>query len=71
MSILPLPPQQKNNFFFSFFQRMILSLKRLLHEELFETSFPIKKVLFIFVIRSPLPFKRDLVPRNGFSLFSL
>ncbi len=70
-------PLQKNayvntlKFFFSIFsRRMLLSSKKLWYEKIFETSFPIKKVIFIFVVRRPLRFKRDLAPKNGFSLFS-
>ncbi len=62
------PPPQKN-FFSLFSQRMILSLKKLLYEELFETSFPKRKVIFIFVIRRPFPFKKDFAPRKSFSPF--
>ncbi len=33
--------------------------------------FPLKKVIFIFVAGRPLPFERDLGPRNsGFAVFS-
>ncbi len=64
----PPPPRQK--FFFSLFsQRMILSSKKLLYEEQFETSFLLKKVIFIFVIRCPLPFKTDFAHENSFSPF--
>ncbi len=44
----------------------LLFSKKLLNEKIFETSFPIKKVIFIFVVRRLLPFKRDSAPRNGF-----
>ncbi len=39
-------------------------------KEYSEPHFPLKKVVFIFLARRPLPFKRDLRPRNGFPLFS-
>ncbi len=53
-----------------FSPKMLLSLKKLLDEKIFKISFSIKKVIFIFVARHPLPFKRDLDPRNGFLLRS-
>ncbi len=55
--------------FFPFSPKMLLFLKKLFHEKIFKTLFPIKKVIFIFVARCPLPFKRDLGPRNGFLPF--
>ncbi len=62
--------KKKKNVFPLFSQRMILSSKKRLYEELFETSIPIKMVIFIFVIRRPLPFKRHLDLRNSFPPFS-
>ncbi len=56
-------------FFSPFSPKMLLFSKKLLNEKIFKTSFPIKKVIFIFVSRRPIPFKRDLAPRNGFLLF--
>ncbi len=43
--------------------------KKLLDEKIFKDSFPTKKVIFIFVARHHLPFKRDLAPGNGFCHF--
>ncbi len=65
----------KNNhvpqkFFPPFSPKMLLFLKKLLDEKIFKTSFSIKKVIFIFVARCPLPFKRDLDLINGFLSFS-
>ncbi len=53
-----------------FLQKYCFFRKKLLEEEILKTSFPIKKVIFIFVARRPLPFKRDLVPQNSFLPFS-
>ncbi len=50
--------------FLLFFQKMLFSSKKLLDEKIFQTTFPMKKVIFIFITRRPLSFKRDLVPRN-------
>ncbi len=56
---------------FPHFLRKCCSLrKKLLDEKIFESSFPIKKVIFIFVVKCPLPFERDFGPRNNFSVFS-
>ncbi len=44
--------------------------KKLLDEKIFKTTFSIKKVKLIFVTRRPLPFKKDLAPKNSFLLFS-
>ncbi len=56
--------------FFSFSPKMLLFLKKLFDEKLFKTAFPIKRIIFIFVARHLLLFKRDLDPRNGFLLLS-
>ncbi len=59
------PPK---NFFFRYFLReWYCYWKNYYYEELIETLFPIKKVIFIFVIRRP--FKRDLAPRKFFAVF--
>ncbi len=50
--------------------RILLCSEKLLDEKIFKASFPIKKIAFIFVAKHPLPFKRDLAPRNDFSPFS-
>ncbi len=50
---------------------MLFFSEKLLNEKIFKTSFPIKKVISIFVAGRPLSFKRDLGPRNcGFAIFS-
>ncbi len=54
----PLPP------------KIMLFSKKLLNDKIFETSFPIKKFIFILVARRLISFKRDLGPRNGFLAFS-
>ncbi len=64
---VPLPPKK---FFFHFLQKYCFLQKKLLDEKIFKTSFPIKKVVFIFVAKRPLCFKRDLDSRNGFLAFS-
>ncbi len=67
---VPLHPPKKKISLLS--QRMILSSKKLLYEKVFETSFPIKKVIFIFVIRHPLPFpsRRTWPQKQFFAIFS-
>ncbi len=45
--------------FLPFSRKMLLSSKKLLDEKIFKTSFPIKKVIFIFVARPSLSFKRE------------
>ncbi len=49
----------------SFFEKIVKEMKKYS-----KPYFPVKKVIFIFLARRPLPFKRDLGPWNGFSLFS-
>ncbi len=44
--------------------------EKVLNDKIFETSFPIKKVIFILVARCLLSFKSDFGPRNGFLSFS-
>ncbi len=57
--------------FFSIFNKNVVFSEKLLNEKIFQTSFPIKKIIFIFVAERPLPFKRDLGRRNcGFAIFS-
>ncbi len=58
------------NNFSRFSLKIQLFSKKLLNEKILKTSFPIKKVIFIFVARRLLPFKRDLGPKNGFLAFS-
>ncbi len=43
------------NLFSTFSPNMLLFLKKLLDEKIFKTLFPIKKVIFIFVVRRPFP----------------
>ncbi len=50
--------------------KILLFSKKFLNDKIFETSFPIKKFIFILVARRLLSFKRDLGPRNGFDVFS-
>ncbi len=50
--------------------KILLFSKKLLNDKIFETSFLIKKVIFILVARRLLSFKRDSSPRNGFLAFS-
>ncbi len=57
------------NFCPPFPPKILLFSKKLLNENILKTLFPIKKVIFIFVAKSFLPFKRDLVPGNGFCHF--
>ncbi len=57
-------------FFLHFLKKVCFFLKKLLNEKIFKISFVIKKVVFIFVVKHPLPFKRNLGPRNGFLRFS-
>ncbi len=58
-------------FFPLFSPKTLLFLEKLLNEKIFKTSFPIKKVIFIFVAGCPLPFKRDVGSRNcSFEIFS-
>ncbi len=52
--------------FFPLSPKILLFSKKLLNDKIFETSFPIKKFIFILVSRRLLSFKRDLGPRNGF-----
>ncbi len=56
--------------FSPFSPKMLLSSKKLLNEKIFKPPFPIKKVIFIFVARRVLPFKRDSDPRHSFLSFS-
>ncbi len=49
---------------------MLLFSKKLLDEKIFKTSFPIKKIIFIFVARHLFPSKETWPPRNGFLPFS-
>ncbi len=49
----------------------MFSLKKLLHEKIFKTSFPIRKVISVFVAKHSLPFKMDLAPKYSFFLFSV
>ncbi len=58
------------NIFFPIFFKNVAFSKKLVGEKIFKISFPIEKVIFIFVARNSLPFKRDLAPRNGFLPFS-
>ncbi len=53
--------------FFVNSSKNVAFFEKLLDEKIFKISFPIKKVIFIFAVKHPLPFKRDLAPRNGFS----
>ncbi len=57
------------NFFLWFSPKMLLFSKKLLNGKIFKTSFPIKKVIFIFAAWRPVPFKKELGPRNGFLPF--
>ncbi len=36
----------------------------------FDTRFPLKKVIFIFLVRRPVPSKKVMHPKNNFSLLS-
>ncbi len=54
--------------FFHIFSENVAFSKKLLDKKIFDTSFPIKKVIFIFIASLPLPYKRDLAPRNGYSV---
>ncbi len=56
--------------FSPFSPKILLFSKKLLNDEIFETSFPIKKVILVLVARRLLSFKRDLGPRNSFLAFS-
>ncbi len=58
------------NFFTHFLRKCGFFQKKLLNIKMFNTSFPIKKVIFIFVARRSLLFKRNFGPRNGFLPFS-
>ncbi len=58
------------NFFYPFSPKMLLFSKKLLNEKIFKTSFPIKKIIFIFIAGRVLPFKRDLGPKSSFLPFS-
>ncbi len=49
---------------------MLLSLKKLLNEKIFKTSFPMKKAIIHFPRQTPLPlFKRYLAPKTVFCPF--
>ncbi len=50
--------------------KILFFSKKLLSDKIFETSFLIKRFIFILVARRLLSFKRDLGPRNGFLAFS-
>ncbi len=56
-------------FFPNFPLKMLFFSKKLLDEKIFETSFLIKTIIFIFVTKRPLPFKRNLASRNCFLPF--
>ncbi len=58
------------NSFYPFPPKVLLFSKKWSKEKIFKTSFVIKKVIFIFVARHLLPFKRDLALRNSFWPFS-
>ncbi len=67
---MPLPPTHQKKNFALFFQRMILLSKKLLHEELIETSFPIKKGYIHFRHQTPLS-QEGLGPQKQFfAIFS-
>ncbi len=55
-----------SNIFLPSFRKMLISLKKLFYEKIFKPAFPTKKLVFIFVVRHPLPFERDLGPQNRF-----
>ncbi len=57
------------NFFPHFLQKYCF-FKTIVIWKNIQTSFPIKKIVFIFVVKRLLFFKRDLRPRNGFLAFS-
>ncbi len=56
-------------FFRHFFRKLLFSSKKLLDEKIFKTSFPIKKVIFIFVARCPLLSKGTWLPKIVFHSF--
>ncbi len=58
------------NFFPRFPPKMLLFSKKLLNEKIFKTSFSLKKVIFIFIARHPLPLKETRPPGNSFLPFS-
>ncbi len=58
------------NLFSLFSPKMLLFLEKLLDEKIFKTLFLIKKVIFVFIAKYPLRFKRDSGPKNGFLPFS-
>ncbi len=50
----------------------VVFFEKLLNEKILKTSFSIKKkIIFIFVARHPLRFKRELDDKNSFSHLSL
>ncbi len=61
---VPLPPKKK--IFLLFSQKMILSLKKLLYAELFETSFPIKKGYIHFRHQTLPSLQQGLGPQKQF-----
>ncbi len=56
--------------FFPIFSKNIAFFEKMLNDKIFETSLPIKNVIFILVARRLLSFKRDMGLRNGFLAFS-
>ncbi len=56
--------------FFAIFSENITFYKKIVRWKNIQNLISHKKIIFIFVARRPLPFKRDLAPRNNFSPFS-
>ncbi len=66
-------PSKKLSFplkiFSPFSPKILLFSRKLLNKKIFNTSFPIKKIIFIFVATRLFPLKRYLGPRNSFMPF--
>ncbi len=59
----------ETNGFSQFSRKMLLSLEKLLDEKIFKISFPVKKVILIFVARRLFPSKRAWLPETVFHHF--
>ncbi len=55
--------------FFPIFSENVAFFKKLLNEKILKTSFPIKKVMFIFVAGAPFPSKETWTPETVFCRF--